>query len=200
MGDTSCELVVHKTARVAETVRAEGRGRVTIGPHAVIEDHVLFSLGQGGRGTIEVGRRSKLKVGVIARAYGGRIRIGDRTSIGEYSVLAGHGGLDIGDLVIIAGHCYLAASQHITSGTAPLRFQGETASGIHVADDVWIGAHATVHDGVTIGRGAIVGSGSVVTRSLPGGWVAFGVPCRPVHRRDLTESQPHAKGSTCTPL
>lgn len=53
-------------------------------------------------------------------------------------------------------------------------------------DDVWIGANAVICGGVTIGKGAIIGAGSVVTRDIPSGVVAAGTPCRPL--RPVTEA------------
>lgn len=60
-----------------------------------------------------------------------------------------------------------------------------TSSPITLEDDVWIGANATVCGGVTIGRGSIIGAGSVVTHDIPAGVVAAGVPCRVL--RPVTE-------------
>lgn len=53
-----------------------------------------------------------------------------------------------------------------------------TSAPITLEEDVCIGANAVVCGGVTIGRGSVIGAGSVVTRSIPAGVVAAGVPCR----------------------
>lgn len=47
-----------------------------------------------------------------------------------------------------------------------------------IEDDVWIGANTVVLPGVTIGKGTVIGAGSVVTHDIPAGVVAFGAPCR----------------------
>ena len=60
-----------------------------------------------------------------------------------------------------------------------------TSRPITLEEDVWIGANAVVCGGVTIGKGSVIGAGSVVTRDIPAGVVAAGVPCRPI--RPVTE-------------
>lgn len=60
-----------------------------------------------------------------------------------------------------------------------------TSRPITLEEDVWIGANAVVCGGVTIGRGSVIGAGSVVIRDIPAGVVAAGVPCRPI--RPVTE-------------
>lgn len=61
-----------------------------------------------------------------------------------------------------------------------------TSQPITLEEDVWIGANAVVCGGVTIGKGSVIGAGSVVTHDIPAGVVAVGVPCRPV--RPVTEA------------
>lgn len=55
-----------------------------------------------------------------------------------------------------------------------------TSQPITLEDDVWLGANVVVCGGVTIGKGSVIGAGSVVTRDIPAGVVAAGVPCRPI--------------------
>ena len=50
-----------------------------------------------------------------------------------------------------------------------------------IGDDVWVGAKATITQGVTVGSGVVIGAHAVVTHDLPAGSVAVGVPARVVH-------------------
>ena len=52
---------------------------------------------------------------------------------------------------------------------------------VTIHDNVWIGGHATLLPGVTIGQGAVIGAGSVVTHDIPPQVVAAGNPCRVLH-------------------
>ncbi len=173
---------IDKHAIVSADTKIIGAGELTIGPHTIVEAGVLIDLGIAG--SVYIGPRTKLKYGCVIRSYDGNIRIGSRSTIGEYSILAGHGGLTIGDAVIIAGHCYLSAAEHIFSGKDHIRFQGELAKGIRVGDGAWIGARCVVLDGVVIGCGGVIGAGSVVTRNIEKNMVCYGNPCRSIYPRN----------------
>lgn len=90
----------------------------------------------------------------------------------------------IGAGAFIAPGVCLACAGH--SVDPAQRSEGISTSGpITLEDDVWIGANAVVCGGVTIGRGSVIGAGSVVTHDIPAGVVAAGAPCRPI--RPVTE-------------
>lgn len=75
----------------------------------------------------------------------------------------------------------LACAGHSIDGAQ--RSQGiGTSAPITLEEDVWIGANAVVCGGVTIGKGSVIGAGSVVTRDIPPGVVAAGSPCRPLRK------------------
>ena len=61
----------------------------------------------------------------------------------------------------------------------------EVAKPVTIGNNVWLGANVTVLAGVSIGDNAVIGAGSVVTRSIPANVVAVGVPCRVL--REITE-------------
>lgn len=61
-----------------------------------------------------------------------------------------------------------------------------TSRPITLEENVWIGANAVVCGGVTIGKGSVIGAGSVVNRDIPAGVVAAGVPCKVI--RPITEA------------
>lgn len=169
---------IDKSACVSEKVQFRGVGSIIVNAYAILEDFILLDTGSNPLSTIEIGTRTKIKHGAVLGTYDGYIKIGNRTSIGEYSVLAGHGGLKIGDCVIIAGHCYFSAANHIFSSNIPIRFQGETAKGINISDNCWIGALCCVLDGVKVGANTVIGAGSVVTESLPDNSLCKGIPCK----------------------
>ena len=84
-------------------------------------------------------------------------------------------------------HVVLAAGNHGTDGSRPMSAQPMTGVGITIEDDVWIGAHATITDGVTLAEGTIVGAGAVVTRDTEPYSIVAGVPARLVRYRDGRE-------------
>jgi acetyltransferase-like isoleucine patch superfamily enzyme len=172
---------IDESAIVSPDASIIGNGLLIVKPFAIIEANVLIDLGE--KGIVTIGSRSKLKYGCVIRSYDGKISIGERTTICEYSILAGHGDIIIGDFVAIAGHSYLAASNHIFSSQDPIRFQGETAHGIEIQNNVWLGARSTILDGVKIGEGCVVGAGSVVTCDLKNNCVCVGVPCKEKYLR-----------------
>lgn len=156
--------------------------RIFVDDTALIADTCVLDCGR--MGTIKIGHRSRLKHGAIVHAMGDIVEIGQRVSIGEYCYLAGHGGLAIGDFTIIAPHCTISAAQHIfTEKDTPIRFQGESAKGIQIGKNVWIGANCVILDGVNIGEGSVVGAGAVVSRNVPPMSVVCGVPARVVRSR-----------------
>ena len=104
------------------------------------------------------------------------------TGIGQGTILYGNGGLTIGKDVIIAGQCFIVASMHeYQDPTQPISAQGFSTQGIIIEDNVWIGAGAKVLDGVTIGKGAVVGANAVVTKSIPAGSCVVGIPAKQIN-------------------
>ena len=109
--------------------------------------------------------------------YGTRISIGARTFL-NYDCLI----LDVAP-VTIGSACQIATRVQFLTATHPIdpeprRIGWESAEPIVVGDNVWLGGGAVVCPGVTIGDDTVVGAGAVVTRDLPPGVVAAGVPAR----------------------
>ncbi len=109
------------------------------------------------------------------------LTIGRNTIINPHCLLAGRGGLGIGDNVNISSHVLLVAGKHDIQNGA--EFAG-SAEGIVVEDYAWLCTRSTVLTGVTIGRGAVVAAGAVVTRSVAPHTVVAGVPARKIGERN----------------
>jgi len=110
-----------------------------------------------------------------------RIRIGDGSHIGEFSIVwAGNstGCITLGRKALLAPNVTLTASDYGIDRGTPIMDQAKVERDIVIGDDVWLGANAVVTAGVTIGDGAIVGAGAVVTRDVPPFAIVGGVPAK----------------------
>jgi virginiamycin A acetyltransferase len=113
-----------------------------------------------------------------------RARIGRDAYVGPRC----HVGLaEIGAGALIAGGVHIPSGAHIhgiADPSAPIREQHGNARCVRIGADAWIGAAAVVM--ADVGAHTIVGAGAVVTRPLPPGVVAAGVPARIVRERRAT--------------
>jgi acetyltransferase-like isoleucine patch superfamily enzyme len=134
---------------------------------------------------IQIGENTIIMHGAILHVYNFRdlpragIKIGRDSLVGEYSVIRGQGGVEIGDRVYTSPFTQIIAVNHVFDDpTRPFVEQGITAEGIVIEDDVWLGAGAVITDGVRVGKGAVVAAGAVVTQDVPAHTVVGGVPAR----------------------
>jgi maltose O-acetyltransferase len=109
------------------------------------------------------------------------LSVGSGVSINAFVHIWAQGGVTIGDSTLIASH---AAITSLTHGTDSARYSESLVSKpVAIGRNVWIGSHAVILPGVTIGDGAIVGAGAVVTRDVAAGDVVAGVPAAPIRTR-----------------
>jgi acetyltransferase-like isoleucine patch superfamily enzyme len=126
---------------------------------------------------------------LLVFAHGGRITIGEWCYVGEGTRIWSAGSIVLGDRVLVSHsvnifdnltHPIKAAERHaqtkliMTRGHPSELALGEKPVDIH--DDAWIGAGAFVLRSVTVGRGAIVAAGAVVTKDVPPFSIAAGNP------------------------
>jgi len=110
---------------------------------------------------------------------GRKLSIGARSVINRNCRLDGRGGLTIGSDTSISPECCLLSLTHEVHDPA----FGAVAKPTSIGDHVWIGARALILPGVTIGDGAVVGAGAVVTRDVPPSAIVAGNPARRIGDR-----------------
>ena len=161
------------------------------GPHIFIGDEVKIMEGAES-GYIDLGESVELhRELTLHTGQGGNIMIGPRSSVhaGCY-LIAYKSSIRIGADVQIASNAAFYPYNHGFAPGALIADQPLTSRGdIVLEDDVNIGFGVIVLDGVTIGKGAAVGAGSVVVQNIPPGAIAMGVPARVLRMRSEFERQ-----------
>ncbi|WP_439474438.1 acyltransferase [Algoriphagus formosus] len=164
-----------KNLRVASNVEMWGDitlgNNIYVGSNSKIYTKVILSDG------VYIGDNVEL------RSNGGnKISIGINCTVNRGSLIIGE--VKIGSNCLIAPLCVVVGSNHNFSNVDELiNKQGISSKGIKIGDNVWLGAHVTVLDGVHIGANSVIGAGSVVTKDVPANSVAVGNPCKVVKER-----------------
>lgn len=148
-------------ARTLGTPRIENLGHLEIGADVLVRSvNVPVELCTGPEGHLRIGDGVRLNYGVSVAAHR-EVSIGARVRIGPYAMI-----LD-------------------TDFHDPYeRGRRPEAMPVVIEDDVWIGAKASILKGVRVGRGAIIGVGAVVNRSVDPFTIVAGVPAKPVGTLD----------------
>lgn len=125
--------------------------------------------------------------------------------IGIWGMAEGEGEINIGDYVMVSPGVRISAAESITIGDSCMIANGayitdsdwhgiydrvgrdQASQPVVIADNVWIGDHATILKGVTIGENSIVAAGAVVTKDIPANTIVGGNPA--VKIRDLDPHQ-----------
>ncbi len=123
------------------------------------------------------------------RSFEPVITIGDGSVIGDTAHITAINRITIGRNVLTGKKILITDNAHGASDatllTIPPNERPLISPGpVVIEDNVWLGEHVSVMPGVTIGKGSIVGCGSVVTRSIPPGSVAAGIPARVIKTLD----------------
>ena len=139
----------------------------------------------------------------------GHIQISRGVQIRKYTELKAEGILTIGENTFIGRGCNIASLRRVTIGSdcliaegvsirdhdhrfdqaeVPYRLQGHTVAEVHIGNNVWIGAKATISKGVAINDNSVVGANAMVTHDVAAGSVVAGVPAREIRLLRLERS------------
>jgi len=177
-----------KGALVGSDVRLNGRARVSLAARGTLRlgDRVTLS-SLWTHNSLEARGPTILKT----LAPGASITIGSDSGLTSVTI-SSNVRVTIGERVLVGAGVLITDSDHhpvdIVPWSARRRAGMAEPSDSHsvvIEDDVFVGARSIVLKGVTIGRGSVIGAGSVVVSSVPSGVVAAGNPCRVI--RTLTQ-------------
>ncbi len=113
-----------------------------------------------------------------------QLRFGKNVYVGRHSFLGTYQPIMVGDNALIGAYSYITSANHrFDSRDIPIMGQGFKGAPINIGEDVWVGTHVIILPGVTIGKGAIIGAGSVVNQDIPEYEIWGGVPARFIKNR-----------------
>jgi acetyltransferase-like isoleucine patch superfamily enzyme len=180
-------MTLDGVAAIEAGVRIVYASNIRLGQNSYLDRGVYL---HGLPGGITIGKDSFIMHHSVLHVFNYRnlpragIWLGNNCFIGEFNVMRGQGGIQIGNGVYTGPLVQILAVNHVSDRVdRPIREQGITARGIVIEDDVWIGASAVILDGVRIGQGSVIGAGAVVTQDIPPYSLAVGSPAKPVADR-----------------
>ncbi|MBD1850080.1 acyltransferase [Cyanobacteria bacterium FACHB-502] len=181
---------IEEGVNIGTGVQLAGAKGIFFEKKSAVESNSHLNCWGNSKSRIILRSRSRLDQGAHLQALGGCIEIGEMTYIGPYFCAAGPGDIKIGKYCMIASHASAYANNHIFSDpNALICSQGATCKGIVIEDDCWLGTGVRVLDGVTIGKGSVIGAGAVVTKSIPPYSIAVGVPAKVIGRRGAESTE-----------
>lgn len=116
-----------------------------------------------------------------------KVEFGDDVSIAAYVHIWGDGGIKIGNRVMIGSHVAITSLTHdyeVTNMKKSLK-----KAEVEIEDDVWIGSHSIILPGISIGKGAVIGAGSIVTKNILPYSIVFGCPAKHFKFRSVITNQ-----------
>jgi acetyltransferase-like isoleucine patch superfamily enzyme len=152
---------------------------------------------------ILIGSNSAIRGVLMTYRHGGEILIGEDSYVGDHTKIWSGLKILIGSRVLIAHNCnifdstthpidkfqrYLHEKEVINVGFPNELYETLEQAPVRIEDDVWIGCSCIILKGVTIGEGAIVSAGSVVTKDVPPNTMVGGNPARVL--KTLVSSDP----------
>ena len=142
------------------------------------------------------------------KAFGEALKVNGKSHFSANTVIGAHcnfngitiqgaGSVEFGNWFHSGGELLLLTSFHNYRGTKIPYDETTVDKEIKIEDFVWIGARVTVLGGVTIGEGAIIQAGSVVTKDIPPMAIAGGHPAVPFAWRDAEEFNRLKEAGAC---
>jgi len=132
------------------------------------------------------------KVGKYVTFYPGikinpcmKIKLGDHVDLAWGVIITTGGGVEIGDRTLVGYRTLISSGNHvIPPNKGKIFYSGHKSEKVVIGKDVWIGGSCVITAGVTIGEGAVVAAGSVVTKNVPSFTIVGGVPAKIIKERN----------------
>lgn len=207
---SSIDLLIILSSKFGELIRGQwlklflhkSQGITFVGKGTVVKHGRHISLGKSVtigsnvrinalcRKNIIIGNNVTIKDGCIIEGYGvmrnlgESLTIGNNVGISQNCFIAIRGNITIGNDTILGPSVSIFSENHVAERVdIPIVYQGEKRADVYIGNGVWIGTHSIILSGITIGDGAIIAAGAVVTKNVEPYTVVGGVPAKLIKTR-----------------
>ncbi len=162
--------------------------KIRVGKSLTIGDNVAINaLSKSGislGNNVSILRNTIIECTGVISEIGEGLEVGNNVGIAQNCFIQVRGKISIGDHVIFGpGVSVFSENHNFSDLQKPIMAQGCHRKGVIIEDDVWVGTRATILDGVTIGKGAIIAAGSVVNKNVAPYTIVGGVPAKFIKAR-----------------
>jgi len=131
-----------------------------------------------------IGKRCTFYPGVWI-APGKNLFLGDDVDLAMGVLITTSGGVEIGDRTLIGYRAQIISANHsVPKGRGNIFGSGHDKAKVSIGKDVWVGGNSMILPGITIGDGAIIAGGSVVTKDVSPYTIVGGIPATIIKERD----------------
>lgn len=181
-------LLFRKFCFIGKNVRFKCTSRIKLGRFVTIHDNCYIDASSLQGILIEdyctIGRNNYLRTGNLSSCNGYFI-MQSKSSSNNNCFFGATGGIKIGQNVLIGPNVTIITERHCISDThKTIKEQGVEEAPVIIEDDAWIGASAIILGGIIISNKAVVGAGSLVTKSVNEGEIVVGNPARVMRTRE----------------
>ncbi|HJM83609.1 MAG TPA: acyltransferase [Nitrospinota bacterium] len=158
--------------------------KIKIDDNSIIDDGVLLDAKGSGNKGITIAKNCYIGRASILSCKDGDITLHDYVNLSTWCNISSNSKVELGEKTLLGPYASVFATEHNFDKTSkPILDQGWSSKGVVIGNDCWIGAKATVLDGVTIGDGAVIGTAALVNSDLPPNVIAVGMPAKPLKQR-----------------
>jgi len=174
---------LYKKTRISFSSYLKGIENISLGRKVKINHNVYLDCSNNGK--INLNDNVTLNHFCQLQARKGSITFGINSEMNNFSLIySGGSNIIIGNNVLIGPRVNIIGYSHeFSEKSIPIREQKCISKNIYIEDDVWIGAQCTIFAGIRIGKGSVIGAGSIVTKDILPFTINVGNPCTKIKNR-----------------
>lgn len=162
-------------------------GKIKLGNNVILDDNLLIDAKGENNGGITLKDEVFIGRNSILSCKGGDIELDERANLGANCYIFSSNKVKLGKDVIVAAYAYFVGGGNYKLDQLDIpinqQYDFEGKGGVEIGDNVWVGTHVVVLDGVKVGRGSVIAAGAIVSKEVEEMSIVGGVPAKVLRNR-----------------